>query len=82
MAATGVSVLKFLNSCVYNLPIICIVQRSGGDGLQEGRPLLLFLDGIAENGRDDGLADIGIGAVHLMGTQGAPEPSTDGSHSE
>lgn len=39
-----------------------------------------MLDGVAENGGYNGLADVGVGTVDLVGAQGTPKGGTDGGH--
>lgn len=71
---------KRINSSDYHSPVIRIVQCPRRYRLQKCGSLLLSLDRIAQDGGDNRLADVGVGPVHLMGTQRAPKSSAHGSH--
>lgn len=61
------------------LPIVCLVQCSCRHRLQE--PYLASVrQGLAEQRRHDRLADVGVGAVHLVSAQRAPESGSNRSH--
>jgi hypothetical protein len=51
---------------VHILPVISLIQRSCGDGLQESGSLFLSLDSITQHRRDNCLPDICIGTVNLV----------------